>query len=106
MTGHHLGTFGGNAEELAGTGRHIAVAGAMETIATDAVLLVKLVGNGIHISLGRHGLMESCVEDTHLGKSRHQFLHGVHTLQVGGIVERSQIGALFKGLKHLVGKNH
>ena len=78
----------------------------METVATDAVLLVEFVGNGIHISLGRHGLMESSVEDTHLGQSWHQFLHGVHALQVGGVMQRSQIGTFLEGLEHLVGKDN
>ena len=50
--------------------------------------------------------MECCVEDTHLGQSWHQFLHGVHTLQVSGIMQWSQIRALLECLEHLVSKNH
>ena len=52
-----------------------------------------------------HGLMESGVEDAHLRQARHQLLHSVHALQVGGIVQGSQVGALLKLLQHLVGQD-
>ena len=63
----------------------------MEAIATHAILLIELVGDGIHISLGGHGLMEGGIEHAHLRQTRHQLLHGVHTLQVGRVVQRSQV---------------
>ena len=63
----------------------------METIAANAVLLVKLVGNGIHKGLWRHGLVEGSVKHAHLRQSRHQLLHGIHTLQVGRVMKRSQV---------------
>ena len=78
----------------------------MEAIATNAILLVQLVGNGIHESLRRHGLMEGGVEYAYLRQAGHQLLHSVHTLQVGGVMEGSQIRALLKHLQHLVGKDH
>ena len=46
--------------------------------------------------------MESSVEDTHLGQARHELTHGANTLQVGGVVQRSQVGALLKHAQHLV----
>ena len=78
----------------------------METIATDAVLLVQFVGDGIHISLWRHRLVESCVEHAHVRQARHQLLHGIHALQVGRVVQRRQVRALFEGFQHLVGQEH
>ena len=86
MAGHHLRALGLDAQELTGTSTYIAVAGAVETIATDAVLLVQLIGDSIHKGLWRHGLMEGGVEYTHLRQTGHQLLHGVHTLQVSGVV--------------------
>ena len=104
MASYHLRALSGDTQELTGTGRHIAVAGAVEAIATNAVLLVQLVRNGIHECLGRHGLMEGGVKHTHLGQARHQFLHGIHALQVGGIMQRGQVRTLLKGLQHLIGQ--
>ena len=77
----------------------------MEAVATDAVLLVKLIGNGIHESLGRHGLVEGGVEDAHLGQTGHKLLDGVDALQVGGVVQGSQVRALLEGLEYLVGED-
>ena len=76
----------------------------METIAAHTVLLVQLVGNGIHISLGRHGLVEGGVEHADLGQTRYQLLHSVDTLQVGRVVQWSQVRALLEGLQYLVGE--
>ncbi len=47
----------------------ILVRGAVEAVAADLVLLIVLVGQGIHIGLGGHGLMEGGVEHGHLGTS-------------------------------------
>ena len=82
------------------------MAGSVEAIATDAVLLVELVGDGVHKSLGRHGLVESGIEHTHLRQTRHQLLHSVYTFQIGGVVQGSEVGALFESLQHLVGEEH
>ena len=49
--------------------------------------------------------MEGCIEDTYLGQTWHQLLHGIHALQVGRIVQRSEVGTLLKGLQHLISEN-
>ena len=105
MAGYHLCALGRDAQELACTLRDIAVGGTVETVATDAVLLIQLVGDGIHIGLGGHRLMESGVEHAYLRQARHQLLHSVHTLEVGRIMQRSQVGAFLKLLQHLVGED-
>ena len=78
----------------------------METIAAYTIFLIQLVGDGIHISLSRHCLVEGGIEDTHLRQARHQFLHGIHTLQVSRVVQGSQVRALLKGLQHLVSQHY
>ena len=78
----------------------------METVATHTILLIEFIGDGIHIGLGRHGLMEGGVEHPHLGQTGHQFAHSLHTLEVGGVVEGSQVAACLKYLEHLVGEQH
>ena len=94
------------AENLAYAGRHVAVAGAVEAVSAHAVLLVEAVGEGVHIRFGRHGLMESGVEHTHLLDAGENLLHGLDAGDVGRIVERSEVVAVLDLLKHLVGKEH
>ena len=50
--------------------------------------------------------MEGGVEHTHLGQARHQLADGVHTLQVGGVVQRGQVDALLEDVEHLLGQHH
>ena len=76
----------------------------MEAIAADLVILIVLIGQSIHVSLGGHGLVEGGVEHGHLG---HVLAHdggaGVDAGDVGGVVERSQRDAVLQSLHDLVG---
>ena len=79
---------------------------SVETIATYTILLIKLVRNGIHIGIVGHGLMEGGIKHAHLRQSWHQLLNCVHTLQVGWVMQGSQVRALLKHLQHLVGQDN
>lgn len=50
--------------------------------------------------------MEGCIEHAYLRQTGHKLADGLNTLEVGRIVQRSQVDALFKSLEHLVGKHH
>ena len=50
--------------------------------------------------------MESGIKDTDLRQTRHRFLDSIDTLQVGWVVQRSQVRALFEGLQHLVSEDN
>ena len=102
VAGDDARTFGLNAEKFAHTLGHIAVRGSMEAVTADAVLLIQLIGNGIHVGVIGHGLMESSVEHTHLRNVGQQSRNGSHTLQVGRIVERSQVVACRDGIERLL----
>ena len=91
MSSNHLAAFLWYAEEFASALAYIAVGCAVETIATNAILLVQLVRNGIHISLRRHGLMECSVEYTNLWEVWHQLANSVYALEVCWVVERSEV---------------
>ena len=90
-----------HAQELAHTLRHVTVGGAVEAVTANAVLLVQLVGHGIHVGIVRHSLVESGVEHAHLGHVGQDSRDGVHALQIGRVVQRSQVVAGFKGSQHL-----
>ena len=62
------------------------MAGSMEAVATHAVLLVELIGEGIHVGVVGHGLMEGGVEDAHLRQVGQQCLDGIDALDISGVV--------------------
>ena len=105
MAGDDLGAFLGDAEELEDAGADVAVAGAMETVAAHAMLLVELVGQGVHVGVVGHGLVEGGVEDAHLREVGQQGLNGVYAFDVGGVVERCQVVAGLEVTHHLGGED-
>ena len=103
----YLKLLDGLAHQLGAAARDIAVAGAVETIAADTVVLVVVIGHCVGESLGRHGLMEGSVEHADL---RHILAHdldaGVDAGDVRGVVQRREGGAVFKRLHDLVRDAH
>ena len=73
-----------------------AVRGAVETIATNLVLLVIFVWQCIEISVIRHGLMESCIEHTYLWNIWQNSLYSSYTFQIGRIMQWSKVVASLK----------
>ena len=63
----------------------ILVAGAVEAVAADLVLLIELIGQGVDIALGGHGLVESGVEHTHHGHTGHDLLAGLMPVMLAGL---------------------
>ena len=78
------------------------VAGAVEAIAADLVIPVIVHGDRVHISLLGHGLMESSIKDSYHGSLGHQSLAGIHADEVGGVVQRSQIGDILDSLNNFI----
>jgi hypothetical protein len=75
----------------------------VETVAADLVLFIVLIGDGIGIGHGGHGLMEGGVEDGDHGHAGHELLAGLDADDVGGVVQRGEGIALLDGLHDLVG---
>ena len=107
MAAYQLELLDGLAHELGAAGGDVAVAGAVEAVAADAVVLVVLIWHGIGEGLGRHALVEGGVEHGDLG---HVLAHdggaGVDAGDVGGVVQRGEGGAVLEGLHDLVGDAH
>ena len=106
MTGDDFLVLDVDTEEFAYALRDVAVAGAVETVATYAVLLIVLVGEGIEVGFRRHGLVERGVEDCHLRGRGHKGGYGVDAGHVGGVVEGCDVVALFDHVLHLVVDKH
>ena len=62
MAGDQLQALNRLLKELGSAVADILVAGAVEAVAADAVLLIVLIGDGVHISLRGHGGVESRVK--------------------------------------------
>ena len=90
-------------EDLAGSATDVAVAGAVEAVATDLVLVVEAARDGVHVGLCRHRLVERGVEDHHLRSLRQDLRDSGDTLEIGRVVQRSEGDALLDPLYHLRG---
>ncbi len=95
MAGDDLQLFDGLAHQLcAAAGNFIAMRGAVEAVATDAVIFVVIIGNCIHVSLAGHGLVESGVEHCDHGNISHNVAAGVDADDVCGVMQGSEGSAL------------
>jgi len=82
------------AQHLGAAGGHIAVGGAVKAVAAYAVVLVILIGQGVHKGLAGHCLMEGGIEHGHHGYVAHDFFAGLDAGDVGGVVQGGEGDAL------------
>ena len=76
----------------------------MEAVAADTVLLIVLVGQGVHVSLGGHGAVEGGIKHDHVGLIHAEHLAGgLQAQQAGGGVQGGQGRQLINGLDDFVG---
>ena len=73
----------------------------MESVSSYLVFLIIFIRKSVQVRFCRHGLMERSVKHANHRYSRHQLLTGMDTNQVGRIVKRRQIAALFDCLDGL-----
>jgi hypothetical protein len=66
----------------------VLVTGAVETVFADAVFLVPLYRDWVHVLDFGDGLMESSIEDCDLGSFRQSLLHRLNTGDVTGVMQR------------------
>ena len=90
MCGDEAAVFRVLAQDLGGFCSHEAVAGAVETVTADGVVLVELVGDAIQESLAGHGLVEGGVEHSHLRELREELGGAFHTSCVCRFVQRGE----------------
>ena len=75
---------------------------AVEAVATNPMLFVIPIRNGIHVVSCRHGLVEGCVEGGNLQDTGQQLLTALDNLKGAGVVQRSQMAETLDHLQHLV----
>jgi len=103
MAGDELQALNGLLEVLSSLVSNVLVAGAVEAVAADAVLLIVLIGDGVHISLRGHGAVESGVEDSDHRDVAEDLAGCLDAEDACGVVQRSQGAQLADGVDDLVG---
>jgi len=103
VAGDQLQALNGLLQVLGCLVGHILVAGAVEAVAAHAVLLVVLIGDGVHISLRGHGAVESGVEHGHHGDVAEHLAGGLDAQDACGVVQGSQRAQLTQSLDDLIG---
>ncbi len=93
VAGDDLGVLEVQAGELGAHAGDELVARAVRAVAADAVLLVVLVREAVHVSVSGHRLVEGGVEGHDLRDVRENGLHGVDAQQVRRVVERGEVAA-------------
>ena len=83
------------AEELDCFLTYELMAGTVETVFSDFVLLVDAVRNAVHERLGRHCAVESRIEHGDHRYSGHNFHTALYARDVAGHMERSEFRVLF-----------
>ena len=93
VAGDDLGVLDIQARELGAHAGDELVARAVRAVAADAILLVVLVREAVHVGVSRHRLMEGGVEGHDLRDARENGLHGVDAQQVSRVMERGEVAA-------------
>ena len=70
---------------------HIFMRGSMESVFTDAVVLICFIRNRIEICLRPHGLMERSIEYRHHRYAGNQLTAGFDAVEIRWIMKRRQI---------------
>ena len=63
---------------------------AMESIPSNALILVHGIGQAVQIGMLGQGGMKGGVEYRHMGDAREKYLTGLNTFQIGWVVEGGQ----------------
>ena len=104
MAGDQLQALNRLLQELSGAVADILVARAVEAVAADAVLLIVLVGDGVHVSLRGHGGVESRIKHSDVGLIlAKDLVGGLDTQDGGGVVQGGQGAQVMDGLDDLRG---
>ena len=93
MAGDDLGIVYVQAAEFCAYAGHELMGCAVGAVTAYAVFLIILIGQAVHICVGRHCLVECGIEGDNLGDRGKGILHSPDTKKVGGVVERGEIRA-------------
>ena len=83
-------------EELSSASAYVAMRSAVEAVSANTVLLIYFIRERIHVTVLRHGLMESGIENAYLRQTWHQLVYSLNALQIGRVMERSQVAHLLE----------
>ena len=88
--------------ELCRFARNEQVAGAVEAVLTNFIVLIVLVRNRVHVRVIGHGRMERRVEHGNLRRVRHSLHARLDTHNVCRHMERTEVDVAFDKFKRFV----
>ena len=89
-------------EELGSASAYIAMRSTMEAVSANAVFLIHLIRERVHIAVLRHRLMECGIKHAYLRQTGHQLVDCLYTLQVGRVMKRSKLTHFLECSNHLI----
>src|SRR5262245_24386725 len=89
-------------QQLGRTAGHISMAGTVKTVTTNTMLRIRVIGHGVKVSLGWPRLVKGGIENGHLGQFGKKLLGSSYAQQVGGIMQRREMIAIFDCGYHLI----
>src|SRR5690554_2191478 len=90
------------AKHLCSSLRNVLMACAVKSVLSDMIFLVQFIRKSIKESFFRHGLMECCIENSHHGCIRHQFLAGIDSDDVWWVMKWCQYREFFQILHDFI----
>ena len=106
MCHHTVELVAGNAEHICGNVGDVFVAGAVEAVAANAVLISQVVRNSVAPGVLGHGRVERGIEHGNLRQVWPGVEGGAHTLHVRGVVQRRERGQCINLVDHLLVEQH
>src|SRR5689334_21859151 len=95
--------IGAALEELRGAECNVVVGSAMETVAADRFLFVKLVRETVEIGVSRQRVMKGCIENSDMRYGGKKPAHFANPGGVDRIVQRRERAESFDLREHFVG---
>ena len=98
MKNYKVQIFGLFAEKVSSLAGNELMARAVEAVTANLVFFIVLVRNTVHKRIIGNSLMKTRVENRNLWNTRHYLFTGLNTVEVCGVVKRSEREAVTDGL--------
>ena len=106
MCYHTVELVAGNAEHICGNVGDVLVAGAVEAVAANTVLISQVIRNSVTPGVLGHGRVERGIEHSNLRQVWPGVEGGTHTLHVRGVMQRRKRGQRIDLVDHLLVEQH
>ncbi len=95
-----------NLQDLTGSFADIVMTGPVITIFSYAVFFIQRIRDGIHIRIGRKGLVKGCIKNRYLGCARYQHFNGVYSFKISRVMKGCNFTKPFHLSLDFIGNQH